>query len=139
MRTLRFKTLLLAVAVALLAGTGIARAGDDTSHRYCSRGASMYWGIFGYWCEDGTYAGVQPFECKSGPGRATGAWNNSGRLPTSFACSKAAMRPSQCPRSHSNKVCGAASTARSEQSKPRVRPGPEQNPIRLNQTDRTLL
>ena len=75
--------LLLAVALTLLGSLGIARAGDseDTSHRYCPRGATMYWGIFGYWCEDSTLSGVHPIECKSGPGQAVGTWNNDSQTP----------------------------------------------------------
>jgi hypothetical protein len=92
MTTLRFKPLLLALALALLGSAGIARAGDeDTSHKYCPRGASMYWGIFGYWCEDGTYAGVHPFACKSGPGQVTGTWNNGSLTPDQLCMQQSSM------------------------------------------------
>jgi peptidoglycan-associated lipoprotein len=81
MTTLHFKPLLLAVALALLGSAPIAKADDNTSHKYCPPGASMYWGIFGYWCEDSTYAGVHPLDCKSGPGQAIGTWNNGSLTP----------------------------------------------------------
>ena len=93
MTTLRFKPLLLAVALALIGSAGIANAGGDTSHRYCPPGASMYWGIFGYWCEDGTYAGVQPFECKSGAGQATRTWNDDSRTPDQLCAQQSSIEP----------------------------------------------
>jgi hypothetical protein len=96
MTTMRFRPLLFVAALALLGSSGIARAGgDDTSHKYCPRGASMYWWIFGYWCEDGTYAGVHPLECKSGPGQAPGTWNNSALTPDQLCMqqSSAATQP----------------------------------------------
>jgi hypothetical protein len=92
MTTLRFKPLLAAFALALLCGAGAAQAdgsGDNiSSHMYCPRGASMYWGIFGYWCEDQTYSGVQPIDCKSGPGQAVGTWNNAGLTPDQLCMQK---------------------------------------------------
>ena len=93
MTTMRFRPLLLVAALALLGSSGIARAGDDGSHRYCPRGASLYFGIFGYWCEDGTYAGVQPFACKSGPGQATGAWNNDSQTPDQLCAQQTSTEP----------------------------------------------
>ena len=93
MTTLRFKPLLLALAIALLAGTGVASAGPYDNHRYCPRGASLYWGIFGYWCEDGTLSGVQPFNCKSGPGQATGTWNNSSLTPDQLCMQQSSTEP----------------------------------------------
>ena len=78
MTRLRLTSLLPAAMLVLLAGTGIASAGTYTSHWYCPRGASIYWGVFGYWCEDGTLSGVQPYRCTSGgPGQARGSWNDS--------------------------------------------------------------
>ena len=95
MTTLRFKPLFVAVALALLGSVGIAEAGDDSSHGYCPRGASMYRGLFGYWCEDGTFSGVHPFACKSGPGQATGTWNNGSLTPDQLCMqqSSAAAQP----------------------------------------------
>ena len=82
MTRLRLKSLLPAVMLAFLAGTGIASADTYTSHWYCPRGASIYWGLFGYWCEDGTLSGVQPYRCTSGgPGQARGSWNDSALGP----------------------------------------------------------
>jgi len=62
-------------------------AGGHQTHVYCPRGASLYWGIFGYWCEDGVYAGVHPMDCKSGPGQAVGSWNDSS-LSADQICTK---------------------------------------------------
>ncbi len=98
MTTMRFRPLLLVAALSLLGSTGIARAGgDDTSHRYCPRGASLYWGIFGYWCEDGTYAGVHPLDCKSGPGQATGTWNNDSQTPDQLCMQQSSSATQSVP------------------------------------------
>ena len=90
MTTLRFKPALLALVLALLASTGIASAegagSESTSHLYCPRGAKLYSFLFGYWCEDGTISGVQPIDCKSGPGQLPESWNNSS-LPPDQVCS----------------------------------------------------
>ena len=57
--------------------------GDDQgSHVYCPRGGTLYFGyFFGYWCEDSTVSGVDPIDCKSGPGMETGTWNNGSLTP----------------------------------------------------------
>ncbi len=74
---LQLKRIILAVSILVFSGVGYAAADDNGSHKYCPRGASLYFFVFAYWCEDGVYAGVQPFDCKSGPGQAVGSWNNS--------------------------------------------------------------
>jgi hypothetical protein len=66
----------------------------DQSHVYCPRGASLYWGILGYWCEDSALAGVQPFDCKSGPGQSVGTWNNGSQTPDQL-CRQQSSMPSQ--------------------------------------------
>ena len=79
----RFKLLALVAAAVLVGSTGIGNAGSNTAsgdtlpHRYCPPGSSLYWGIFGYWCEDSAYDGVHPIECKSGPGQVVSTWNNA--------------------------------------------------------------
>ena len=84
MTRLRLKSLLPAVMLAVLAGMGIASADTYTSHWYCPRGASIYWGLFGYWCEDGTLSGVQPYRCTSGgPGQLCLQPTSTGPQPIS--------------------------------------------------------
>ncbi len=66
----------------------------DQSHVYCPRGATLYWGIpFGYWCEDSTLSGVQPINCKSGPGMKTGTWNNGLQTPDQLCMAPGSAQP----------------------------------------------
>ena len=53
----------------------------DQSRAYCAPGGRMYWGLFGYWCEDSTLSGTRPIACASGPGQPVGTWNNGSMTP----------------------------------------------------------
>jgi hypothetical protein len=97
MTTLRFKPLFLAAALALLCSAGIASAdGEHTSHSYCPRGAGMYQSvILGYfWCNDSTFYGVHPIDCKAGPGQPADTWNNGSLTPDQL-CQAQNSLPSQ--------------------------------------------
>jgi hypothetical protein len=66
----------------------------DQSHVFCPRGATLYWGIpFGYWCEDSTLSGVQPIDCKSGPGMKTGSFNNGSQTPDQLCRGPGSAQP----------------------------------------------
>jgi hypothetical protein len=76
----------LCLTLALFASLSPASADDlfssnEPSHVYCPRGATLYWGLLGYWCEDSTFSGVHPIKCKAGPGMTTGSWNNGSATP----------------------------------------------------------
>jgi hypothetical protein len=76
----------LALVLTLIGAVPMASAGtlfnySDQSHAYCPLGGRMYWGIFGYWCEDSLLAGVRPIDCKDGPGQPVGTWNNGSMTP----------------------------------------------------------
>jgi hypothetical protein len=47
----------------------------------CAPGGRMYWGLFGYWCEDSTLSGTRPIDCTSGSGQPVGTWNNGSMTP----------------------------------------------------------
>ena len=97
MTTLRFKPLLLAAALGLLASAGIASAdGENTSHTYCPRGSMMVHSeILGYfWCRDTMLIGIQPVDCKSGPGQAAGTWNNGTQTPDQL-CQQTSSSPTE--------------------------------------------
>ena len=84
--TVRRITALLLALTILIGASPLASADDlfgppGPSHKYCPRGAKMYWFYFGFWCEDMSLSGVHPIECKSGPGQPPGTWNNGTQSP----------------------------------------------------------
>ena len=88
----------LTLVLALFAGLSPASAddfwgGSEPSHVYCPRGATLYSGPLGYWCEDSAILGVRPIKCKAGPGMTTGTWNNGAATPDQL-CGATSSTPS---------------------------------------------
>jgi hypothetical protein len=96
MKTRKFTVLIWALGLAIFGGISSAGAGQpfnysDQSHMYCPPGATMYFGLFGYWCEDSTMFGVEPTDCKSGSGQLKGTWNNGARTPDQLCTANGGM------------------------------------------------